>query len=122
MNISKYQKSGYNLVAILCATLAVGLAGPTNAAEQVGPDIAVRYADLAIDTQQGATKLLKRIEGAAGRVCARLDHGTLVSRSNAEACSRKVTAAAVSKMNHPMLLAVYNSSRGVTPPLASVTK
>ncbi len=122
MNISKYQKSGYNLVAILCATLAVGLAGPANAAEQVGPDIAVRYADLAIDTEQGATKLLKRIEGAAGRVCARLDHGTLVSRSNAQACGRKVTAAAVSKMNHPMLLAVYNSARGVTPPLASLTK
>lgn len=122
MNISKYQKTGYNLVAIFCAALAVGLAGPANAGEQVGPDIAVSYTDLAIETEQGASKLLKRIEGAAGRVCDRLDHGTLVSRSNAEACSRKVTAAAVTKMNHPMLLAVYNSARGVTPPLASLKK
>ena len=110
MNISK---------TISCAALALGLAGPTIAVEQVGPDIAVRYADLAIDTEQGATELLKRIEGAAGRVCASLDHGTLVSRSNAEACSRKVTAAAVNRVSHPMLLAVYNSARGVSPPIAA---
>ena len=122
MNISKYQKSAASLIAIFCVALAVGLAGPANAAEQVGPDIAVRYADLAIDTEQGASKLLKRIEGAAGRVCARLDHGTLVSRGNAEACSRKVTAAAVNRMNHPMLLAVYNSASGASRQIASLTK
>jgi UrcA family protein len=122
MKISTCQKTGYSLVAIACAALSVGLAAPANAGEQVGPDIAVRYADLAIDTGPGAANLLKRIEGAADRVCSRLDHGTLVSRSNAESCSQKVTAATVNKMNQPMLLAVYKSARGVTPPLASLTK
>jgi UrcA family protein len=122
MNISKYQKPAASLVAIFCATLAVGLAGPANATDLVSPDITVRYGDLAIDTEQGASKLLKRIEGAADRVCARLDHGSLVSRSNAEDCSRKVTAAAVNQVNHPMLLAVYSSARGMSPPIASLTK
>jgi UrcA family protein len=122
MNTLNHQKSAYRLFAMICAALSMGLAAPTTAGEQVGPDIAVRYADLAIDTEPGASTLLKRIEGAAGRVCSRLDHGTLVSRSNAEACSRKVTAATVSKMNHPVLLAVYNSARGATPPVASLRK
>jgi UrcA family protein len=119
MNISKYQKSSYSLVAIFCAALAAGLGGPANATDLVGPDITVRYGDLAIDTEQGASTLLKRIEGAADRVCARLDHGSLVSRRSAETCSRKVAAAAVNQVNHPMLLAVFNSARGVSPPIAA---
>jgi len=122
MNISKYQKSGYRPVAILCAALAVGLAGPANATDLVGPDITVRYGDLAMDTEQGASTLLKRIEGAAHRVCARLDRGSLVSRNVVRACNREVTADAVNKVNHPMLLAVHKSVRGVTPPIASLTK
>jgi UrcA family protein len=122
MNISKYQKSGYRLVAIMCTALAVGLAGPANATDLVGPDITVRYGDLALDTQQGASTLLKRIEGAAGRVCARLDRGNLVSHRVVKTCNREVTAAAVNKVNHPMLLAVHKSVRGVTPPVASLTK
>ena len=122
MNMSKNQKSTCSLVAIFCATLIAGLAGPANAADLVGPDIAVRYGDLAIGTEQGASTLLKRIKGAAGRVCVRLDHGSLVSRNNVKTCNRKVTAAAVNKVNHPMLLAVYNSARGAAPPIASLTK
>jgi len=122
MNISKYQKSGFRLVAIMCAALAVGLAGPVNATDLVGPDITVRYGDLALDTQQGASTLLKRIEGAAGRVCARLDRGSLVSHKVVKTCNREVTAAAVNKVNHPMLLAVHKSVRGETPTVARLTK
>lgn len=122
MNISKYQKSGFRFVAILCAAVAVGLAGTANANDLVGPDITVRYGDLAVDTQQGASALLQRIEGAAGRVCARLDRGSLVSRKVVKACNRDVTDAAVNKVNHPMLLSVYDSARGVAPPVARLTK
>jgi UrcA family protein len=120
MNISK--KASYHLVAIFCATLTVGLSAPANATDLTGPDVAVRYENLAIDTEQGASLLLKRIEAAAGRVCARLDHGSLASRKNAQACSQKLTADAVSKVSHPMLLAVYNSAGRVAPPVASLTK
>jgi UrcA family protein len=122
MNISKHQNSRYSLVAIFSTVLAVGLAQPTSAGALVGPDIKVLYEDLAINTEQGSLKLLKRIEVASARVCARLDHGDLASRSNAKACSRKVTAAAIKNVNHPMLLAVYNSKLGVAPPLASLSK
>jgi len=120
MNISK--TSCCRLVAIFCATLAVGLSAPANATDLTGPDITLRYENLAIDSEQGASLLLKRIEVAAGRVCARLDHGSLASRRNAQACSRKLTADAVSKVSHPMLLAVYNSKGQVAPPVASLTK
>lgn len=122
MTISKPRKTCYQLAAILCATLAAGLSVSANATDLVGPDITLQYGPLAIETEQGAAQLLKRIEGAAGRVCARLDHGTLVSRSNAQTCSRKLIADAVSKVNHPMLQAAYDSKGRVTPPVASLTK
>ena len=122
MNSSKIQNTGGKLAAIFCATLAVGLAAPANATDLVGPDIKIQYANFALDTAQAASQLLKRIEGAAGRVCARLDHGTLASRRNADNCSRKLTADALNKVNHPMLLAVYTSDGPVAPPVASLTK
>jgi UrcA family protein len=120
MNISKRQKRGGNLRAIVFTALAMGLAGATNAAVLVGPDITVRFGDLPIETEQGATKLLQRIERAAQRVCAPVDHGTLDSRANAKACRQGVTAAAVSKVNHPMLHAAYNVANCVRPPVASL--
>jgi UrcA family protein len=122
VNSHQWEKTMKLLNYIIGGALAVALAGPTNAGDLVGPDITVRYGDLTIDTEQDASKLLKRIEGAAYRVCAPLDNGRLGARGNAKACSQAVTAAAVKNVNHPMLLAVYNSAQGVTPPLASLTK
>jgi UrcA family protein len=122
MNISRYQTTSLRLAAILCITLAAGLSVPTQAADLVNPDIAVRYDSVAIESEQGAAQLLKRIEGAAGRVCARLDHGDLASRTKARACSRKLTADAVIRVNHPMLLAVYNSAGRVAPSVARLTQ
>jgi len=119
---SKYPKTRCNLVAVVCTTFAMGLALSANAAEFTGPDVTVRYDSPALDTAQGASQLLKRIESAAGRICARLDHGSLASRANAQTCSRNVTADAVRKVNHPMLLAAYDAAAGVAPPVARVTK
>ncbi len=122
MNISKHQNSSSQLAAIICATFMAALAAPANSTDLVGSDITVRYEKPAIETEQGAAQLLKRIDGAAGRVCARLDHGTLASRKNVQNCNRKLIADAVSKVNHPMLLAVYESNGRVTPPVASLSK
>jgi UrcA family protein len=119
MNISTRQNC-FNSLAIACAALMVSLTPPLHAGEMVGPDITVPYADLAVDSEQGASKLLQRIEWAAQRVCARLDHGTLASRANAKACRQTVAAAAVQKVNHPMLQAVYDSARGARPAVASL--
>lgn len=119
---SKYQKACRRLAAILCATYAIGVSVPAAATDLVGPDMAVRYEISAVDSEQGALQLLKRIEGAAARMCARLDHGSLASRRNVENCSQKLTAHAVSKVNHPLLLAAYHSKGRSAPPLARLTK
>ena len=113
MNISK---------TVILATLALGLAAPTFADGLTGRDVTVRFGDLAIDTEQGASSLLRRIEWAARRVCAPLDHGTLSSRINAGACRREVTAAAVARVSHPMLQAVYDSAKRISPPVASLDR
>jgi UrcA family protein len=110
----------FNSLAIAGATVLMALTAPSQAGEVLGPDITVPYADLAIDTEPGASKLLRRIEWAAQRVCARLDHGTLASRANARACRQELAAAAVLKVNHPMLQAVYDSARGARPAVASL--
>lgn len=111
MNISK---------TVILASLALGLAAPGFADGLVGRDVTVRFGDLAIDTEQGASALLRRIEWAAQRVCAPLDHGTLSSRISASSCRRDVTANAVARVSHPMLQAVYDSARGVSQPVASL--
>jgi UrcA family protein len=122
MQDSIYEKRGFRIIAILCSAFAMGSTATTHATDLVGPDVTVHYRDLAIGTEQGASRLLKRIEWAASRVCARLDHGSLPSRANMNACREKLSAAAVSKVNHPMLLAVYNSSRDTSHAVARLTK
>jgi UrcA family protein len=121
MNISK-QKYYRNFLAIGCAAVTMGLAAAANAGDVLGPDVAVHYGDLAIASEQGATKLLRRIERAAQRVCAPLNDGTLASRANAKDCRRELTAAAVSKVNHPMVQAAYDSSKGLRSPMASLRR
>jgi UrcA family protein len=121
MNISKQTKSGYRLIAIFGAALAIGAAAPAHAQDLTGRDIAVRYEKHALDTERGAARLLIRIEGAARRVCEPLDHGDLASRDNAKDCVAQATAAAVYRVNHPMLVAAYNSTQ-ITPSVASVAR
>ena len=108
MKILDHRNSGF--LALACAALAIGLAAPAHAGEFTGPDITVTYADLDIDTEQGASRLLKRLERAATRVCAPLDNGSMGSRANADDCRRQLTVVAVRKVNHPMLLAVFQSN------------
>jgi UrcA family protein len=71
----------------------------------------VRYSDLDLETVEGANTLLKRISSAAKSVCAPIDHGSLSSKAKAEACQGKLTAAAVARVDSPVLLAVYESAR-----------
>ena len=121
MNTTTRQQSG-NSLRIVFTALTMGLAASTNAADFVGPDVAVSYEVRSAATEQGATQILQRIEGAAQRVCARLDHGTLVSRTNAKACRQEVTAAAVSKVNHPMVQAAHDLAKGLKAPMAKLDR
>jgi UrcA family protein len=120
MYFSTQRKFGGNRLAVVFATLAMGVAGAANAVSLVGPDIKVNYSDLAIETEPGAATLLGRIEAAAKRICAPLDYGTGESRANVKACREKATAAAVLKVNHPMLRVVYARAKGIRPPVASL--
>jgi UrcA family protein len=100
-----------SLIAAVAAMASLPLAAPALASNITGRDVAVRYADLDVDTVDGATRLLQRIEAAADRVCAPLDHGDLASRRNRSACERKLTSDAVSRVDSPALASVYQSAR-----------
>jgi UrcA family protein len=114
------ERKSRTLLAIAAAALV--FAAPGLAATQAGPDVNVGYSDLDIDTVDGATQLLDRIKVAADRVCAPLDHGDMASRANRSKCNMKLTAAAVSKVDHPVLAAVYKSAYPNAPAFASVSR
>lgn len=104
-------KSRFFRGGALAAALVLTVPALAGAGALTAPDVAVRYADLDVGSVAGATQLLQRIESAAEQVCARLDHGDLASRANRERCEQKLTAAAVAKVNHPVLAQVYESVR-----------
>lgn len=108
MTISKHLNSRGGLLAI--AAFAVAIATPTLAGNLTGPDVVVRYSDLNLDSVDGATTLLKRIRVAADNVCAPLDHGDIASRANVDKCNAKLTDAAVTKVNHPVVASVYKAA------------
>jgi UrcA family protein len=112
MSTSRHQKFGYGVITFLFTAFTLGVSPAVHAHDLLGPDIAVRYGDLEIDSEQGATQLLKRIDWAASRVCSRLHRGNLTSLANVKACHEKLMVVAVAEVNHPMLFAAYNSSRG----------
>lgn len=96
----------------LCSgVLAAAVAGfgPAQAADVVAPAVSVKYADLDVGTVDGAAVLLERIEAAASDVCAQLIPANLdqVSRVKRLRCVKKATAAAVTKVNQPVLAEVY---------------
>lgn len=105
---------------LLAAAATLVLAAPLQASDLVGPDVSIRYADLDIDTVEGATQLLKRINSAADSVCARLDHGDLASAANSDRCKSKLTSAAVARVNNPVLAAVYKSAHPSARTVAAV--
>lgn len=93
------------LTASIVATLVTGFAVPVNATQ--GSDarkITVKFADLDISTPEGAAALYSRIRTAARNVCPQPDDPWRTSDS----CVHEAIADAVTKVNQPMLFAVYN--------------
>jgi len=76
----------------------------------------VSYGDLNLSRHAGATTLYHRIVTAAHDVCDE-PYDTLATRAEARACLDKAIADAVMTSGHPELIAVYNSSKGHTPPI-----
>jgi UrcA family protein len=118
MNTRNALKAGYGLLAMV-ALLSPGLA---RAASVAAPDIRVPYQRTALDTVEGAGALLKRIEKAAARVCAPLDHVDVATRARRDDCRRILTETAVRDVNHPLLMTVYASRHQASSRLLAVTK
>lgn len=116
--------SNSRLFATMCGIAVVALVASTPgvASEYVGRDVTVRYADLDVNSVAGATQLLGRIQGAAERVCAPLDHGNLSSRVRRDACERKLTAEAVGRVNSSALLAVHESAHRAAPRVIALAR
>jgi UrcA family protein len=118
MKTSKQLKSRGGLLVIALA--AATIAAPTLAGGLTGPDVVVRYSDLNLDSVDGATALLKRIKVAADSVCSPLNHGDIASRANVDRCNAKLTDAAVTKVNHPVVASVYKSTHRNTSSVAAL--
>lgn len=97
--------------ALLAAAATLSIAAGAAAADITGRDVTVSYSRIDIGTIDGATVLLQRIEAASSRVCAALDHGDLASRARRLACQQQLTAAAVTRVDSPVLADVYRAAR-----------
>lgn len=122
MKTSHLSVTGLRLVIAAAMAATVATAAPAVAGDVTGRDITVRFADLDVGSVDGATLLLRRIEGAASRVCSSLDHGDLVSRNRRESCEKKLTSAAVAKVNSAALATVYQSAGRGTPSVIAQAK
>jgi UrcA family protein len=70
----------------------------------------VNFADLNLNTLAGASALYSRIEGAARSVCG--PDNEPFSHGEFKTCCRTAIAAAIAKVNSPLLTAVHASKQG----------
>jgi UrcA family protein len=102
-------------IKTLIAGLAIAGLAQTASAETHFRErnILVRYGDLNLESEAGATKLLKRLANAAGDVCYTPPPGDamLRQRSGRETCREGALQNAVAAIDHPVLTALYQSTR-----------
>jgi UrcA family protein len=105
----------HGTVALLLGTLALGIAAFPAIADSDITQVVVRFRDLDPSTPRDAGLLYRRIYFAANTVCWHLDEGDLSSRMRMQDCIQRATAEAVTRINRPALIAVYNAHN--RPPL-----
>lgn len=106
-------------MAAAVTALMVFTAATASAAQSVGPDVSVRYADLDITTLAGAEKLYARIQLAAAQVCPATQSPLLVEHAAVVKCRNEVIAHAVSSIGSPQVTAVFaaRTHHGVRAPV-----
>ena len=77
------------------------------------PTRTVRYADLDLNTQKGATVLYNRIRHAAEQVCGYEGFQPIAIAAPVKACVDRAVASSVHAMNNARLTGVYDSRNGV---------
>jgi UrcA family protein len=104
--------------AILSA-LALSFVTVSRADERTTPpQVIVKFGDLHLSTSQGAVALYRRIHSAAVNVCWRVYDSDLAYKLNKDACLQEVIADAVTRVNQPVLSAVFASKyRTPQPPV-----
>jgi UrcA family protein len=93
------------------ALAIVLVAPPVSYAQSVAaqPTVAVRYADLNLDTHSGVKTLFSRIQTAADEVCQQYGpQGSLIPSAAHRSCTKDAVAAAVRKVDSPRLTAYYS--------------
>lgn len=102
--------------AMYCALGAVGLCTLSTsvaAAEQDPPSKTVKFADLNIQTPDGAKTLYTRIQAAARDVCERSASSDPILNLSVHACVKNAIDTAVKKVNAPYLTALRFGSSNV---------
>ena len=69
------------------------------------PSVAVKYADLDLNTREGAHALVARINVAAERVCGAAYYADIQVMDQVKACRQDAVSSAVSAINKPMVFA-----------------
>lgn len=99
-------------VAALCLSSAAIGAYADETGNDV-PTVTVRYSDLNLGTQAGATVLYNRIRNAAAQVCGDPTSRELTEATAAKACIDRAISSSVHSVNNPRLTSVYDSHIGV---------
>jgi UrcA family protein len=73
------------------------------------PSVTVKYSDLNLSTDEGATRLYTRIRGAAREVCPDTNPRDLKTFADSKACQSAAIARAVREIQSPRLAAVYST-------------
>jgi UrcA family protein len=77
--------------------------------------VVVRYSDLNLQKEAGAAALLARLSNAANKVCVipSSSPAYIRPRNQGLACRESALQNAVADVGHPMVTALYQSSRGI---------
>ncbi len=108
----------FRIPLFAAAALAAVLIAPSAAAATAAPTaksettrIVVNYADLDLDTDQGAAALQRRLVAAARRACGTPDLRELRQSRQARDCAESAIGRAVEEIGSPRL-AKWNAARG----------
>jgi UrcA family protein len=99
------------LLALAC--LASGSALPAHGADEERVTAKVRYADLNVDSAEGAQALLRRIKRAARDVCSPVGGMGLEAHRDFDECVTLAVDVAVADVNKPKLNALLSAQLSV---------
>jgi len=109
------------IVAVAAAGL-LSMMPPASAADLVTPkgDVVLRYPAADLATADGRARTYRRLQDAAGQVCARYDSPELARRLVHQRCLDTLLTAAIDQIHDPALQALHDATRqGQSPPAAA---